>query len=126
MTRPEADAAEESSSRLGRLRVYHAALGGSRLSSPHLGWGSVTAALSSLRVNTPGRRPVAERPRCGMFGRIRARMLGARCFGVLEGGYNHGILGECVHAFLHGFDEGWTHGVSGRANRGAPRHEGGP
>lgn len=48
---------------------------------------------------------------------IRSRVLGAGCFGVLEGGYNHGILGENVHAFLHGLEEGWGHGASGRANR---------
>jgi acetoin utilization deacetylase AcuC-like enzyme len=28
--------------------------------------------------------------------------LGIGCFAVLEGGYNHQVLGECVHAFLRG------------------------
>jgi acetoin utilization deacetylase AcuC-like enzyme len=30
------------------------------------------------------------------------RRLGVGCFAVLEGGYNHQVLGECVQAFLRG------------------------
>jgi acetoin utilization deacetylase AcuC-like enzyme len=43
----------------------------------------------------------------------RARILRAGCFAVLEGGYNHGILGENVRAFCHGLEQGWTKGASG-------------
>jgi acetoin utilization deacetylase AcuC-like enzyme len=32
-----------------------------------------------------------------------ARRWSAACFGVLEGGYNHQVLGESVYAFLKGF-----------------------
>jgi len=28
--------------------------------------------------------------------------MGAGCFGILEGGYNHQVLGRNVRAFLHG------------------------
>jgi acetoin utilization deacetylase AcuC-like enzyme len=48
---------------------------------------------------------------------IRARALGSACFGVLEGGYNHAVLGENVRAFLHGLEQGWTKGASGRLDR---------
>ncbi len=38
----------------------------------------------------------------GRMVREAARSMGAGCFGILEGGYNHQVLGRNVRAFLHG------------------------
>ena len=40
----------------------------------------------------------------GRLVREACRRLGAGCFAVLEGGYNHGVLGESVLAFLRGLN----------------------
>lgn len=53
----------------------------------------------------------------GLLAGSRARWLGATCFGVLEGGYNHAALGESVRAFLGGLDRGWQEGGSKTAER---------
>lgn len=42
----------------------------------------------------------------GRMVRQAARRLGAGCFAILEGGYNHQVLGEAAAAFLTGMDEG--------------------
>ncbi len=49
---------------------------------------------------------------------IRARALGAACYAVLEGGYNHAVLGENVEQFVSGLEQGWWWGASGQADRG--------
>ena len=41
----------------------------------------------------------------GRMVRERSRQLGIGCFGLLEGGYNHGVLGRNVLAFLRGLQE---------------------
>ena len=43
----------------------------------------------------------------GRWAGRRARQLGARLFGVLEGGYNSRALAVCVRAFVEGVEEGW-------------------
>jgi len=40
----------------------------------------------------------------GKMVRERAAKIGAGCFGILEGGYNHDVLGLNVQAFLRGLD----------------------
>jgi acetoin utilization deacetylase AcuC-like enzyme len=40
----------------------------------------------------------------GRMVRETCRRLDIGCFAVLEGGYNHQVLGECVQAFLHGLE----------------------
>ena len=40
----------------------------------------------------------------GRLVRDTSRRLGSGCFAVLEGGYNHRVLGESVRAFLRGLD----------------------
>lgn len=47
---------------------------------------------------------------------IRARALGARCYAVLEGGYNHTVIGETVEQFVDGLEQGWRGGASGEAS----------
>jgi acetoin utilization deacetylase AcuC-like enzyme len=42
----------------------------------------------------------------GKMVRRAAREHGGGCFGILEGGYNHGVLGQNVLAFLEGMEEG--------------------
>lgn len=37
----------------------------------------------------------------------RARAAKGGCFGILEGGYNHTVLGQNVAAFLEGLESGW-------------------
>ncbi len=44
----------------------------------------------------------------GHWAALRAKELGARVFGVLEGGYYHSVLGGNVRAFLEGMDAGWA------------------
>jgi acetoin utilization deacetylase AcuC-like enzyme len=36
--------------------------------------------------------------------RDAAKRLGVGCFAILEGGYNHQVLGEAVVAFLKGLE----------------------
>ncbi len=43
----------------------------------------------------------------GLTAGRRARALGARCFGVLEGGYNPTSLAAGVRAFCEGLQQGW-------------------
>ena len=40
----------------------------------------------------------------GQMVKKTAERMGAGYFGILEGGYNHDVLGECVLAFLQGMD----------------------
>jgi acetoin utilization deacetylase AcuC-like enzyme len=40
----------------------------------------------------------------GQLVRRAADRMKAGCFAVLEGGYNHRVLGECVLAFLNGLE----------------------
>ena len=42
----------------------------------------------------------------GKMVRRAARERGGGCFGILEGGYNHGVLGHNVLAFIEGMQEG--------------------
>ena len=42
----------------------------------------------------------------GRMVRRTAQRLGVGCFAILEGGYNHQVLGEAAAAFLRGMDEG--------------------
>lgn len=41
----------------------------------------------------------------GGWVRMAARRNNGGCFGILEGGYNHSVLGENVLAFLEGLEE---------------------
>ena len=41
----------------------------------------------------------------GKMVRAAARRIGGGCFGILEGGYNHNVLGYCVKAFIDGMSE---------------------
>ncbi|MDW7710630.1 MAG: hypothetical protein SCH98_09150 [Deferrisomatales bacterium] len=47
----------------------------------------------------------------GRHAGLRARALGARCFGVLEGGYNPASLAESVFGFCRGLQQGWAEGA---------------
>ena len=40
----------------------------------------------------------------GKMVRQTARQCGGGCFGILEGGYNHAVLGQNVLAFIHGLE----------------------
>ncbi len=42
----------------------------------------------------------------GEDGPPAAREHGGGCFGILEGGYNHSVLGQNVLAFIEGMEEG--------------------
>jgi acetoin utilization deacetylase AcuC-like enzyme len=42
----------------------------------------------------------------GKMVRRAAREHGGGCFGILEGGYNHSVLGQNVLAFIEGMEEG--------------------
>lgn len=87
---------------------------------------AVSAGFDNHEADWGGLLRTADYRLMGMDVGSRARVLGACCFGVLEGGYNHGILGENVHAFLHGLEEGWTRGASGPGHRPRPVEKGPP
>lgn len=87
---------------------------------------AVSAGFDNHEADWGGLLRTGDYRLMGMDVGSRARALGAACFGVLEGGYNHGMLGENVHAFLHGLEEGWARGAAGRGHRPEPVEKGPP
>lgn len=80
----------------------------------HGDWVAVSAGFDNHEADWGGLLLTEDYRLLGLDVGIRARALGAGCFAVLEGGYNPAVLGEAVRAFLHGLEEGWTHGASGQ------------
>ena len=76
-------------------------------------WISVSAGFDNHSADWGGLLTTDDYRLLGLDVGIRARILKAGCFAVLEGGYNHGILGENVRAFCHGLQQGWSKGASG-------------
>jgi acetoin utilization deacetylase AcuC-like enzyme len=89
-------------------------------------WIAVSAGFDNHEIDWGGVLMTEDYRLMGLDVGIRARVLGAGCFAVLEGGYNHEILGENVRAFCHGLEQGWTHGASGRLERAREREGRGP
>lgn len=80
-------------------------------------WLAVSAGFDNHSADWGGVLSTDDYRLIGLDVGIRARLLGAGCFAVLEGGYNHGMLGENVRAFCHGLHQGWTKGASGHLDR---------
>lgn len=76
-------------------------------------WIAVSAGFDNHAADWGGLLMTEDYRLLGLDVGIRTRILKAGCFAVLEGGYNHGILGENVRAFCHGLEQGWEKGASG-------------
>ena len=78
---------------------------------------SVSAGFDNHVEDWGGLLHTADYELMGLQVGIRARALRAGSFSVLEGGYNHRVLGENVRAFLHGHQRGWLEGASDPVGR---------
>ncbi len=66
----------------------------------------VSAGFDNHREDWGGLLETEDYRKIGAMVRRASRRLGAGCFALLEGGYNHDVLGENVRAFLEGLEEG--------------------
>ncbi len=64
----------------------------------------VSAGFDNHRLDWGGVLTTDDYETMGRMVREHARRMGAGCFGILEGGYNHSVLGQNVLAFLRGLE----------------------
>jgi len=64
------------------------------------------AGFDNHRKDWGGLLATADYQTIGRLVRQAARRNGGGCFGLLEGGYNHDVLGANVKAFLQGLANG--------------------
>jgi acetoin utilization deacetylase AcuC-like enzyme len=69
---------------------------------------ALSAGFDNHEQDWGGLLTTEDYERIGEHAAARAGRLGAACFAVLEGGYNHRVLGGAVRAFLRGIDHGWA------------------
>ncbi len=62
----------------------------------------VSAGFDNHRLDWGGVLTTEDYETMGRMVREHAQRMGAGCFGILEGGYNHSVLGQNVSAFLKG------------------------
>lgn len=62
----------------------------------------VSAGFDNHRLDWGGLLTTEDYQTMGRMVHDRAKEIGAGCFGILEGGYNHDVLGFNVRAFLRG------------------------
>lgn len=62
----------------------------------------VSAGFDNHRLDWGGVLTTEDYETMGRLVRENAQRMGAGCFGILEGGYNHGVLGQNAMAFLRG------------------------
>jgi acetoin utilization deacetylase AcuC-like enzyme len=65
---------------------------------------AVSAGFDNHREDWGGLLLTEDYHAMGTMVRETSRRLGCGCFAVLEGGYNHSVLGEAVQAFLRGLE----------------------
>jgi acetoin utilization deacetylase AcuC-like enzyme len=65
---------------------------------------AVSAGFDNHREDWGGLLLTEDYYAMGQMVREASRRLGCGCFAVLEGGYNHRVLGEAVRAFLRGLE----------------------
>ena len=70
----------------------------------------ISAGFDNHRQDWGGLLETEDYFHIGRLAALAARRIGGGCFAVLEGGYNHRVLGENALALMQGMDEGWAEG----------------
>lgn len=70
----------------------------------------ISAGFDNHRQDWGGLLETDDYFEIGRLAARAARRIGGGCFAVLEGGYNHQVLGANVLALMQGMDEGWPCG----------------
>ncbi|MBW1989909.1 MAG: histone deacetylase family protein [Deltaproteobacteria bacterium] len=68
---------------------------------------AVSAGFDNHMDDWGGTLATEDYQEMGRMAAAAAKKRGAGCFGVLEGGYNHAMLGQNALAFVKGMQEGW-------------------